>query len=77
MAALSTAAKRSGLPVPELRALSYDANADFAKPHGVDERDAVLLRPDGFVAWSSRSRPVDAALDSVLAAVMERVACRT
>ena len=44
-----------------------DPDGGFAERYGLDDTGAVLVRPDGFVAWRARSD--DAAAESVLTAL--------
>jgi putative polyketide hydroxylase len=74
------AAKAVGLPSrPQLATYTIGEGGDLADPegtwhtaYGVDDEGAVLVRPDGHVAWRSRSYPADptsalqAAFDGVL-----------
>ncbi|MFE0513053.1 monooxygenase, partial [Streptomyces sp. NPDC058964] len=53
--------------------LTYDTDADdWAQVHGTTADGAVLVRPDGFVAWRAQGAVPDpeAALSKVLAAVL-------
>ncbi|GHB42281.1 hypothetical protein GCM10010377_36400 [Streptomyces viridiviolaceus] len=52
-----------------------DADADWAKHHGVTRRGAVLVRPDGFVAWRSPGPAPDA--EAMLGQVVRTVLSRT
>lgn len=54
--------------------LAPDADADWAELHGTAEDGAVLVRPDGFVAWRADAAMPDA--DRVLAQVLRTVLCR-
>jgi 2-polyprenyl-6-methoxyphenol hydroxylase-like FAD-dependent oxidoreductase len=68
--AAEAAAAQIGIPI-ETHCID-DAPA-FAQLYGTGEEGAVLLRPDGFVAWRSRSAPVDGAatLSGVLAQILD------
>jgi putative polyketide hydroxylase len=54
--------------------LMPDEGGDWARLHGTDSDGAVLVRPDGFVAWRSRASGADPerALADVLDAVLSR-----
>ncbi|GAA3305877.1 hypothetical protein GCM10020295_60720 [Streptomyces cinereospinus] len=55
--------------------LAYDAEGDdWSAVHGTTADGAVLVRPDGFVAWRSAGAAADpeAELRQVLAAVLQR-----
>jgi putative polyketide hydroxylase len=54
--------------------LITENGADWAEAHGTTADGAVLVRPDGFVAWRSRTAVADAeeVLHSVLASVLHR-----
>ncbi|MFE9019533.1 FAD-dependent oxidoreductase [Streptomyces sp. NPDC007808] len=54
--------------------LSPEADADWADLHGTAEDGAVLVRPDGFVAWRADAAMPDA--DRVLTQVLQTVLCR-
>lgn len=73
-------AARSHLPLACYR-VSRDADgdliaedADWGQKHGVAEDGAVLVRPDGFVAWRSETSVDDP--ERVLAQVFDRVLAR-
>jgi putative polyketide hydroxylase len=51
-----------------------DTDADWAELHGTAEDGAVLVRPDGFVAWRADAAMPDA--DRVLTNVMQSLLCR-
>ena len=76
------AAQGLGPSWPPLKAFTVGTNADLGDPdgiwhdaYGIDSDGAVLVRPDGYVAWRSRSgasRPLQVlreALDSLLGKV--------
>ena len=74
-AARAAAGRFSGLPVgadlvggPDLQ----DPAGGFAQAYGLSKDGAVLVRPDGFVAWRARGLVNDpqAALERVLATVL-------
>ena len=50
-----------------------DLDADWAELHGTAEDGAVLVRPDGFVAWRADAAMPDA--DRVLTNVLQTVLC--
>ncbi|MFD2349936.1 hypothetical protein ACFSTC_12100 [Nonomuraea ferruginea] len=52
---------------------AYDS-ATWTEEYGVGEADAVLIRPDGHVAWRTTSPPHDAAqeLSTALSAILAR-----
>ncbi|MEU1125039.1 FAD-dependent monooxygenase [Streptomyces sp. NPDC005899] len=54
--------------------LAPEDGADWAASHGTDAGGAVLVRPDGFVAWRSTGAVADpaAALDEALTALLHR-----
>jgi putative polyketide hydroxylase len=54
--------------------LSPASDMDWAEVHGVTEDGAVLIRPDGFVAWRSAgpSANPETALREALAAILDR-----
>ncbi|MFE0406673.1 FAD-dependent oxidoreductase [Streptomyces nigra] len=54
--------------------LAPEADADWAELHGTAEDGAVLVRPDGFVAWRADAAMPDA--DRVLTNVLQSVLCR-
>ena len=54
--------------------LAPDPDADWAQLHGTAEDGAVLVRPDGFVAWRAGAAIPDA--DRVLTNVLQTVLCR-
>ncbi|WP_344408110.1 FAD-dependent monooxygenase [Streptomyces viridochromogenes] len=54
--------------------LAPEAGADWAELHGTAEDGAVLVRPDGFVAWRADAAMPDA--DRVLTNVLQSVLCR-
>ncbi len=41
--------------------LTPDPDTDWAGAHGITEDGAILVRPDGFVAWRHPARPADPA----------------
>ncbi|WP_031485729.1 FAD-dependent oxidoreductase [Streptomyces bicolor] len=51
-----------------------ERDADWAELHGTAEDGAVLVRPDGFVAWRADAAMPDA--DRVLTNVLQTVLCR-
>ncbi|MDH2427220.1 FAD-dependent monooxygenase [Sphaerisporangium sp. TRM90804] len=50
----------------------YDAHKSWCERHGVTPSGAVLVRPDGFVAWRAAAEPADpgAAVGDALAALL-------
>jgi putative polyketide hydroxylase len=73
-------AKRLSVPLDSYRIgngpdaeLSPAGDTDWAEVHGVTEDGAVLVRPDGFVAWRSEgpSADPDTALREALTAVLD------
>ncbi|MDA3629936.1 FAD-dependent monooxygenase [Saccharopolyspora sp. WRP15-2] len=60
-------AASSGL---ELRTAQLDS--EWARSVGLDDGGALLVRPDGFIAWRTDQAADDAVLDKVLAAVTGR-----
>jgi putative polyketide hydroxylase len=66
-------AAAAGLPVP-VDAYRFGADvvpAEAAAAHGIGEAGAILVRPDGFVAWRADSMPADPAAE--LAGSLARV----
>ena len=51
-----------------------DAGDRFCAAYGISPEGAVLVRPDGFVAW--RAADADGATVEVMASVLSRVLCR-
>jgi hypothetical protein len=51
-----------------------DQNGSWLDVYGLDESGAVLVRPDGYVAWRSRSGAVDSL--AVLRAAVDAILCR-
>ncbi|CAM5311426.1 MULTISPECIES: FAD-dependent oxidoreductase [Streptomyces] len=80
-AAVERASTNLGVPIevylvgtgPE-HDLAPERDADWAELHGTAEDGAVLVRPDGFVAWRADAAMPDA--DRVLTNVMQGVLCR-
>lgn len=58
--------------------LSPASDTDWAEAHGVTTDGAVLVRPDGFVAWRSEGASADpgAALEQALTAILGRAGSR-
>ena len=57
--------------------LQDGAESEYGKRYNVSPSGAVLVRPDGFVAWSTKSLDmVGNDAESVMAAVMARVVCQ-
>lgn len=55
-----TAARQPGLPRIDTRVVGedlVDADGTWTATYGVQEGGAVLVRPDGYVAWRNASRP--------------------
>lgn len=54
--------------------LEPEDGADWAEAHGTGRKGAVLVRPDGFVAWrtESGSEDAEATLHDVLVALLHR-----
>jgi hypothetical protein len=44
----------------------------FRTAYGIDEEGAVLVRPDGIIAWRSTTRPAPAAVTHALDTVLAR-----
>ncbi|MGW2649808.1 FAD-dependent oxidoreductase [Streptomyces sp. NPDC001393] len=70
------AAERLGIPLRLFR-LGSDGEVDdpageFRKASGLGPRGALLVRPDGFVAWRTEDAPGAQAFEDVLAAVTAR-----
>jgi 2-polyprenyl-6-methoxyphenol hydroxylase-like FAD-dependent oxidoreductase len=51
-----------------------DSGERFEDTMGIDAQGAVLLRPDGVIAWRSRERPANPG--ALLGDVLERLTCR-
>jgi hypothetical protein len=73
-AAARAAARQRGLDLPLIRidVDATDVDGRFTKAYGVSDAGAVLVRPDGIVAWRSRGaadRP-EAALGDALDAIL-------
>ncbi|MCM2417852.1 FAD-dependent monooxygenase [Streptomyces sp. RKAG293] len=71
-------AGRTGIPLAcyqvgpdENHDLVPEEGADWAQLHGAENDGAVLVRPDGFIAW--RSRTADANAERTLQDVLEKV----
>ena len=64
----------AALTSPRIASPVIDGDAAWLQAYGVDEHGAVLVRPDGHVAWRSRSAAADPA--AVLRAVLDTVLCR-
>lgn len=80
-AAAKAVAKQLSVPLDSYRVgsgsdaeLSPASEMDWAEVHGVTADGAVLVRPDGFVAWRSEGASADptTALREALAAVLDR-----
>lgn len=72
--ASSTAAKR--LPPIRTHWLKKDTDAAFCAKYGITASGAVLIRPDGFVAWSApEAPPRDLDPATTLLRLMERILC--
>ncbi len=54
--------------------LSAASDLEWAEAHGVTREGAVLVRPDGFVAWRSEGPQADpgAVLRDALSALLDR-----
>ena len=71
MHAADTVATRTRMP---LTAHHIDADPAWAAAYGVTNQGAVLIRPDGYIAWRARETVDDpaGALDSALTTVLSR-----
>ena len=70
--------KSKKMPDIRIQPLIYDHKCSYAKRYAVDVDGAVLIRPDGFVAWSSRSGPENGrSAKAVMQDVMDKVLCRS
>ena len=67
------AAALAGSPRVETITLD-DTGSDWLQAYGLEAQGAVLVRPDGHVAWRSRGSADDPA--AVLAAALDAVLCR-
>jgi 2-polyprenyl-6-methoxyphenol hydroxylase-like FAD-dependent oxidoreductase len=70
--AAQAAAERLGVPLDAYRiGLDFgDASGAVAEAYGIDAEGAVLVRPDGFVAW--RARSADGDVETTLARALAR-----
>ncbi|AZM63781.1 FAD-dependent monooxygenase [Streptomyces sp. WAC 01438] len=75
------AAGRLSLPVESYRVgegpdadLTPEAGTDWTGAHGITRDGAVLIRPDGFVAWRCTQRPADA--ETALREAVTTLLCR-
>jgi putative polyketide hydroxylase len=73
-AAAGRVAERLGVPVRAYRFGVELAGHDLAAAHGIGDDGALLVRPDGFVAWRSPGVAADPAaeLDRALRATLGR-----
>ncbi|MEU9501977.1 FAD-dependent monooxygenase [Streptomyces sp. NPDC048196] len=55
--------------------LAPEEGADWAEKHGTTPEGAVLVRPDGYVAWRAEGRVADP--EAALAEVLEALLCRS
>jgi len=62
------------LPSPGIVSTVIDGDADWLQAYGIEADGAVLVRPDGHVAWRSRTGASDAA--AVLAGALDAILCR-
>ncbi|WP_167449840.1 FAD-dependent monooxygenase [Streptomyces hyaluromycini] len=65
---LAVAFHRIGIAEPS------EVSERFAKAYGVGEEGAVLIRPDGFIAWRTSEGPLSAGAE--LSSVLDRILCR-
>jgi 2-polyprenyl-6-methoxyphenol hydroxylase-like FAD-dependent oxidoreductase len=74
--AASTAAAEIGVDI-ECHRIGDDLldNGDFCERYGIEPSGAVLVRPDGYVAWRSHESP-DHDCGKVLVGVLERILSR-
>jgi len=71
------AASRLGLPIETIRVgvdIVFQQPADFPAGFGVDAEGAVLVRPDGVIAWRQPSSGGEADRRSLLAGVLRKAA---
>ncbi|MGO4428466.1 monooxygenase, partial [Streptomyces sp. MCAF7] len=54
--------------------LTPDPGTDWTELHGTTAQGAVLVRPDGFIAW--RAEGAEREPERVLAEVLQSVLCR-
>ena len=52
----------------------HDMDNDFSEAYGITANGAVLVRPDGFVAWRSESLPKD--IPHCIISVLQRILAR-
>ncbi|KAL9094068.1 MAG: hypothetical protein Q9165_003738 [Trypethelium subeluteriae] len=70
-------ADSADLPQVHVQPLVYELDSSYAVRYGVGPVGAVLVRPDGIVAWSSNTCLDDVSkAQKVLGQVMSRVVCR-
>ncbi|KAI9687095.1 MAG: hypothetical protein M1822_002505 [Bathelium mastoideum] len=70
-------ASKTGFPKVHVQYLVYGQDSPFAARYGVDSSGAVLVRPDGIVAWSSITCPDDITkAQKTLVEVMSKVVGR-
>ena len=68
--------KRTNLPEVRVQPLVYEEDSAYAVRYGIGPGGAVLVRPDGIVAWSSTAQPDESLkAEELLLSVMERVLC--
>lgn len=66
---------KSPLPL-HVQRISLAPERAFAKRYNVDAEGAVLVRPDGFVAWSSHGSPTNSKTPEVMMEdVLQRILC--
>lgn len=71
-AAANAASKRNGLPVKThvMGAAGLNDHGKFAADYGIDASGAVLVRPDGHIAWKAHSLEQSSNLEGALAAIV-------
>ncbi|KAK5120669.1 hypothetical protein LTR85_006027 [Meristemomyces frigidus] len=76
-AAKAATAERGNMLQVRVQRLLFDAESPIARRYDITSDGAVLVRPDGFVAWSSTGISLDGASpESVLADAVKQAVCQ-